>query len=84
MIPMVITLLPTLIVHVPDSLYGGIDLPPDAFYQVHHFPLGLHLLQGLVIPPDLPLGPNLNILGLPNQLEVMKVLSSCLLKSISY
>ena len=21
--------------HVPDSLYGGIDLPPDAFYQVH-------------------------------------------------
>ena len=21
--------------HVPDSPYGGIDLPPDAFYQVH-------------------------------------------------
>ena len=21
--------------HVPNSLYGGIDLPPDAFYQVH-------------------------------------------------
>ena len=21
--------------HVPDSSYGGIDLPPDAFYQVH-------------------------------------------------
>ena len=21
--------------HVPDSPFGGIDLPPDAFYQVH-------------------------------------------------
>ena len=21
--------------HVPNSPYGGIDLPPDAFYQVH-------------------------------------------------
>ena len=21
--------------HVPDSPYGGIDLPPDEFYQVH-------------------------------------------------
>ena len=25
----------TCIDHVPDSPYGGIDLPPDAFYQVH-------------------------------------------------
>ena len=23
--------------HVPDSSYGGIDLPPDKFYQVHTF-----------------------------------------------
>ena len=23
--------------HVPDSPYGGIDLPPDEFYQVHTF-----------------------------------------------
>ena len=21
--------------HVPDSPYGGIDLPPDEFYQIH-------------------------------------------------
>ena len=21
--------------HAPDSPYGGIDLPPDEFYQVH-------------------------------------------------
>ena len=25
----------TCIDHVPDSPYGGIDLPPDEFYQVH-------------------------------------------------
>ena len=24
--------------HVPDSPYGGIDLPPDGFYQVHALP----------------------------------------------
>ena len=67
--------------HVPTSPYGGIDLPPDEFY---HFPLGTHLLQGLVILPDLPLGHNLIILGLPSQLVGMMVLSSCILKSISY
>ena len=84
--------------HVPDSPYGGIDLPPDEFYQVHtlssrhppspilmsftryiSFPLGTHLLQGLVILPDLPLGHNLKLLGLTSQLEGMMVLSSCLL-----
>ena len=48
------------------------------------FPLGIHFLQGLAIPPDLPLGHNLKILGLTNQLEGMMALSSCLLKSISY
>ena len=32
--------------HVPNSPYGGIDLPPDESYQVH-------TLQGLVNPPDL-------------------------------
>ena len=35
-------------------------------------------------PPDLLLGYNLNILGLPSQLEGMMVLYSCLLISISY
>ena len=67
--------------HVPNSPYGGIDLPPDEFTT---FPLGTHLLQGLVILPDLPLGHNLIILGLTSQLEGMMVLSFCLLKSISY
>ena len=70
--------------HVPDSPYGGIDLPPDEFYQVHAFPLGTHLLKGLVNPPDLPLGYNHNILSLPNPLEGMMVLYSCLLRFTSY
>ena len=75
--------------HVPDSPYGGIDLHPDEFYLTNStkyilFSLGIHLLKGLVNPPDLPLGHNHNILGLPNPLEGMMVLSSCLLKSTSY
>ena len=70
--------------HVPNSPYGGIDLPPDEFYQVHILPLGIYLLQGLAIPPDLPLGHNLKIMGLPSQLEGMMALFSSLLKSISY
>ena len=70
--------------HVPDSPYGGIDLPPDEFYQVHTLSSRHPLLQGLAIPPDLLLGHNLKILGLPNQLEDKMALSSCLLKSISY
>ena len=49
--------------HVPNSPYGGIDLPPDEFIRYIHFPLGIHLLQGLAIPPDLLLGHNLKILG---------------------
>ena len=71
--------------HVPDSPYGGIEFPPDEFFTRYiPFPLGIHLLQGLAIPPDLPLGHNLKILRLPNQLEGMMALSSCLLNSISY
>ena len=46
----------TCIDHVPDSPYGGIDLPPDEFYQVHTLSSGIHLLLGLAILPDLPLG----------------------------
>ena len=67
--------------HVPDSPYGGILMNSTKYM---HFPLGIHLLQGLVNPPDLPLGHNHNLLGLPNPLEGMMVLSSCLLKSTSY
>ena len=70
--------------HVPDSPYGGIELPPDEFTRYMPFPLGIHLLQGLVNPLDLLLGHNHNILGLLNQLEGMMVLYSCLIKSISY
>ena len=70
--------------YVPDSPYGGIDLPPDGFYQVMPFPLGIHLLRGLVNPLDLPLGHNHKILGLLIPLEGMMVLYSCLLKSTSF
>ena len=66
--------------HVPNSPYGGIDLPPDELYQVQ----GIHLLQGLAIPPDLPLGHNVKMVVLPSQFEGMVALSSCLLKSIRY
>ena len=64
--------------HVPNSPYGGIDLPPDAFYQVHTLS---SRRPPSAIPPDLLFGHNLNILGLPSQSEGMMVLSSCLLKS---
>ena len=70
--------------HVPNSPYGGIDLPTDEFYQVHTLSSRYPHPLGLAIPPDLPLGHNLKILGLPSQLEGMMARSSCLLKSISY
>ena len=69
--------------HVPNSPYGGIYLPPDEFHQVQTLSSRHHLLQGLVILPDLPLGNNLKILDPKSQLEDMMLLSSCLLKSIS-
>ena len=50
------------------------------FIRYMPFPLGIHLLKGLVNPPGLLLGHNHNILGLPNPLEAMMVLYSCLLK----
>ena len=70
--------------HVPDSPYGGIDLPPDEFYQVHAMSSRHPPSQRPGYPPDLILGHNNNILGLPNPLEGMMVLYSCLLKSTSY
>ena len=57
--------------HVPNSPYGGIDLPPDEFYQVHTLSSRHPPSQGLAIPPDLPLGHNLKILCLPSQSEGM-------------
>ena len=74
----------TCIDHVPNSPYGGIDLPLMCSTRYIHFPLGIHLLQGLDIPPDLLLGHHLKLLGLPSQLEGMMALSSCLPKSIRY
>ena len=70
--------------HVPDSPYGGIDLPPDEFYQVHAHSSRHPPTQSLVNPPYLLFGHNHNILGLLNPLESMMVLYSCLLKSTSY
>ena len=67
--------------HVPNSPYGGIDLPPDEFYQVHTLPLGLHLLQGLAIPPDLLLGHNLKYSGPPDTILLVTCLFS--LRSIN-
>ena len=77
------TLLPALIMCQIHQVEEKISLLMS-FTKYILFLLGIHLLQGLVIPPDLPLGHNLKILGLTNQLEGMMGLSSCLLKSISY
>ena len=70
--------------HVPDSPYGGIDLPPDEFYQVHtlssrHPP---SRRPGQLSRPSFR--PQSQHSGPTNQLEGMMVLSSSLLKSISY
>ena len=69
---------------VPDSPYGGIDLPPDEFYQVRALSSSHPPPQRAGQPPDLPLGHNPKILGLPILLGGMMALSSCLLKSIGY
>ena len=69
---------------VPDLPYGGIDLPPDEFCQVHTLSSRHPPSPRPEILPDLPLGHNLNILDPKSQLEGMMVLSSCHLKSISY
>ena len=70
--------------HVLDSPYGGIDLPPDEFYQVHALSSRHPPSQRSGQPSRPPFRHNHNILGLPNPLEGMMVLSSCLLKSTSY
>ena len=59
--------------HVPNSPYGGIDLPPDEFYQEHalssrHPPSPR---TGLPNPPDLLLGLNDRILTYGTLLDVL-------------
>ena len=67
--------------HVPNSPYGGIDLSPDAFYQVH-------TLSSRHPPSPRPGNPSRPSFRPQSQhsgqLEGMMALSSCLLKSISY
>ena len=70
--------------YVPDSPYGGIDLPPDEFYQVHALSSRHPPSQRPGQPTRPPLGHNHKILGLLMLLEGMMVLYSCLLKSIGY
>ena len=69
---------------VPDSPYGGMISLLMNSIRYMPFSLGIHLLRGLVKPPDLPLGHNPKILDLPILLGGMMALSSCLLKSIGY
>ena len=69
---------------VPDSPYGGIDLPPDEFYQEHALSSRHPPSQRPGQPSRPPIGHNHNILVQPNPLEDMMVLYSCLLKSTSY
>ena len=61
--------------HVPDSPYGGIDLPPDEFYQVH-------ALSSRHPPSQRPGQPS-RPPGLPTPLEGMMDLFSSLLISTS-
>ena len=53
--------------HVPDSPYGGIDLPLDAFYQIHTLSSRHPPSPRPGNPSDFPLGPNLKIMGLKSQ-----------------
>ena len=69
---------------VPNSPYGGIDLPPDEFYQVPALSSRQPPPQRPGQPTRPPLGHNPKILGLPILLGGMMALSSCLLKSIGY
>ena len=70
--------------HVPNSPYGGIDLPPDEFYQVHTLSSRHPPSPRPGQPSRTPLGHNLNILGLPSQLQGTMALYSCLSNFITY
>ena len=70
--------------HVPDSPYGGIDLPPDEFYQVHALSSRHPPSQRPGQPSRPPFRPQSQHSRPTNPLEGMMVVSFWLLKSISY
>ena len=70
--------------HVLDSPYGGIDLPPDEFYQVHALSSRHPPSQRPGQPSRPPFRPQSQHPRPTNPLEGMMVLSSCLLNSTSY
>ena len=70
--------------HVPDSPYGGIDLPPDEVYQVSTLSSWHPPSPRPHNPSRPPFRPQSQHSGPQSQLEGMMVLSSCHLKSISY
>ena len=70
--------------HVPDSPYGGIDLPPDVFYQVHTLSSRHPRSPRPGNSSRPPIRPQSQNSGPKSQLEGMMVLSSCPLKSLSY
>ena len=70
--------------HVPNSPYGGIYLPPDVFYQVHTLSSRHPPSPRPGNPSRPPFRPQTQNSGPQSQSEGMMVLSSCLLKSISY
>ena len=74
----------TCIDHVPDSPYGGIDLPPDEFCQVHTLS-SRHPPSPWPGNPSRPsFRPQSHISGPNKPIRSMMVLSSCLLKPTSY
>ena len=69
--------------HVPDSPNGGIDLPPDEFYQVHTLS-SRHPPSPRPGNPSRPsFRPQSRNSGPQKPIRGMMVLSSCLLKSIN-
>ena len=69
---------------VPGSPDGGIDLPPDEFYQVHALSSRHPPPQRPGQPTRPPFRPQSQTPKPTNPLGGMMALSSCLLKSIGY
>ena len=67
--------------YVPDSSHGGIDLPPDEFYQILDLSFSHPPSPRPDTPPDHLSGPNL---GSKSPSKSMMALSTCHLKSINY
>ena len=62
---------------VPESPYGGIDLPPDEFYQIHALSSKLPCPPRTGNPSKPPLRPNLNNQDPKNPSKDMMALSIC-------